>query len=257
MRAVIDMFLKMINAIPFIQPLIKVSDNGKKKIIGGEVLLRLSGKPSHTLERLLSSLDLSYNSITEQLLERVYVELSHINEDNRSRWNKAELFILCFNIHPSQVSDVGLNDLIKFYSPLYLNYGVKICLELIEWSPITLDSNFLLGLKALRCSGANIALDDYGCSYANLSILLSVCELVDMVKFNDVILNYAMTSSAAKEILFSITESLKSIGIETVIENIGTVMMESDAEKIGFDIYQGYLYCKPIECNLFIRRFLL
>lgn len=107
----------------------------------------------------------------------------------------------------------------------------QVVIELLE--EIKADFFFTNKVKYLKEKGYTIALDDFVASDLNSELL----ELADIIKV-DFLLN-------TKEETRRIAQHCKNLGKILVAEKIETEEMYEFAKKIGYDLFQGYFFCRP------------
>lgn len=103
----------------------------------------------------------------------------------------------------------------------------------------------------LRDAGYQVWMDDFGSEYSSLHLLkgyhfdLLKMDLDFMRDFNDV----------SRQIVRSITDMAKRIGIHTLCEGVETEEQFAFLQKIGCEKVQGYLFGKPVPYEKMVQQF--
>jgi EAL and modified HD-GYP domain-containing signal transduction protein len=109
----------------------------------------------------------------------------------------------------------------------------RVVLEVLE--DIELTEDVLTGVRALHADGYTIALDDYKFE-ARWDPLLLHCRIIKVD-----VLNLDLDLDSYQQ---QIAE-LKSMGLTLLAEKVETVEDFKCAERLGFDLFQGYFFAKP------------
>ena len=127
----------------------------------------------------------------------------------------------------------------------------KLRLEITE-SAIANDINTLKNLvDRLRRFGFVVEIDDFGSGYSSLNMLSSLS--VDVVKIDRVFLDSTTTDRKSREILKSVIQLVKNIGMSVITEGIEHEEQIKLLDDVGCDMYQGYYYSKPVKESEFIQ----
>ena len=119
----------------------------------------------------------------------------------------------------------------------------RIIFELTEQSPIDQDSQFE-AINILRLKGYNIAIDDFGSGYTNITNLHSIP--FNRLKVDRRLLHNISEDSFCQVAIDSILSMAQEVNAEVVLEGIEEIeqVVYSSRYK-GVDL-QGYYLCKPI-----------
>ncbi len=93
----------------------------------------------------------------------------------------------------------------------------------------------------LKEEGFRIALDDFVCNKEQLSRYEEYWPLFDMVKFD------ALDEGVDEALLYNVIEQLKQYGITLLAEKVEKLDIFLGYKKLGFDLFQGYYFAKPVE----------
>ncbi|MBN1385362.1 EAL domain-containing protein [Candidatus Woesearchaeota archaeon] len=102
-------------------------------------------------------------------------------------------------------------------------------------------------IRELHGLGFKIIIDDYGSENHQMRHLFRIQGLVSVVKVDkDVMMRAMPGQDFGTRLLKDVVEAAKEYNIRTVAEGLETPALLGAAEKIGFDLGQGYLIKKPI-----------
>lgn len=108
-------------------------------------------------------------------------------------------------------------------------------------------------LYHLKEYGHKLFIDDFGMGYTSIKYLES--NLFDVVKLDGSLTKSIMDKPRTREIVSSVTTLCKNLHMQVVAEYVETEEQRDALQAMGCDIYQGYLYSKPlsqIELLLFL-----
>ncbi|MDD3764389.1 MAG: bifunctional diguanylate cyclase/phosphodiesterase [Nevskiales bacterium] len=106
-------------------------------------------------------------------------------------------------------------------------------------------------LHALRAIGVKLALDDFGTGYSSISHLYRFD--IDRIKIDPVVSRAAAQNDRAAEIIRSMSELARRVGMSMVVEGVET---EEDALRLrdlGCAVQQGFLYSRAMPEEQFIE----
>ena len=107
----------------------------------------------------------------------------------------------------------------------------RVVLELLENQYV--DDALLAALRELRAAGYTIALDDFSWDEA----LIPLVQAVDIVKVDVMPMDTA-------DVIRNVT-ALRPYGVKLVAEKVETREEFNICAQLGFDLFQGYFFCKP------------
>lgn len=108
-------------------------------------------------------------------------------------------------------------------------------------------------LAQLRELGVRIAIDDFGMGHSSL-VYIKMFP-VQTIKIDGSLVRDVVTDKSDQEIISSICTLAKSLGMEAVSEYVETEAQRDMLEKLGVDVFQGWLYAKAMpaaECFKYI-----
>ncbi|WP_027858444.1 putative bifunctional diguanylate cyclase/phosphodiesterase [Marinobacterium jannaschii] len=172
------------------------------------------------------------------VLERAIADLAHWNRD------RERLLAVSINVSVGQLADE------VFASRLAeLLAGYQVPADLVELEiteSILMEGEYLEHCKALLCElkqlGVRIALDDFGTGYSSLSHLKELS--LDTLKIDRSFVQ-ALEEGAEAEVLRSIVEMSRRLGLSVVAEGVEQVQQEQILQQLGCDFFQGFYYARP------------
>ena len=120
-----------------------------------------------------------------------------------------------------------------------------ICVEITETAFIEDQKHVGHILDDLRRQNILVSLDDFGTGYSSMGILRSLP--IDELKIDKSFIDEIVTDMHAKQIVYSIIIIAKSLGLKVVAEGVEEMAQKEILDDLGCDIYQGYLFSKPLE----------
>ncbi|MCR5215924.1 MAG: GGDEF domain-containing phosphodiesterase [Lachnospiraceae bacterium] len=118
-------------------------------------------------------------------------------------------------------------------------------------SALTEDSTLQQNLKAIRNTGVEVWLDDFGSGYSSLNVLKEY--QLDVMKIDLVFLKHFHENEKSKKILQSIVTMADLIDLDTLTEGVEDEEQANFLESIGCKRLQGYLFGKPLPLKDFIE----
>ena len=170
-------------------------------------------------------------------------------------WKHSEFKDLHISINISP-KDMELMDVFKVITDLADKYDVdpsKLHLEITE-SVIIKNPSFVNNLIIrLKEAGFLIEIDDFGSGYSSLNMLKDINA--DVIKLDTGFLSKSLNEDRGEIILDSIIFMAKRLGIGTVTEGIETPNQFAMLNAMGCDVYQGYLFSKPVSVTDFETKY--
>lgn len=168
--------------------------------------------------------------------------------ENFERWSRSHLNIprVSVNVSAKRLED---KDLIEGLRKLAIKAGT-VSFELVE--SIFLDENDDLvtwNIDHIKELGIDIEIDDFGTGHASIVSLLNLRPR--RLKIDRQLITPITGSMAQRQLVASIIEIGKSLGIEVVAEGVETMEHARILKELGCDILQGYLFGRPMEAKAF------
>ncbi|SNY91845.1 diguanylate cyclase (GGDEF) domain-containing protein [Cohaesibacter sp. ES.047] len=131
-----------------------------------------------------------------------------------------------------------------------------------DWRSLTfelLESTFLdhsdtqvaANIRQIRNMGIEIEIDDFGTAYASIVSLTHL--LPHRLKIDRELIQPVINSTDQRELVHSIIQIGRTLGIGTVAEGVETMVHADILEAMGVDVLQGYAFCRPVTAERFLR----
>ncbi|MCG6229581.1 bifunctional diguanylate cyclase/phosphodiesterase [Vibrio furnissii] len=197
-----------------------------------------SVRPDHFISVAESSGDIL--SIGSFLLQKAMKEVNEILMPNTLPIS------LSINISVIQLLSEGFREqLISSFQEYNDNPNVTVQLEVTESVFIENKTYVIELLSKLKNDGFLISLDDFGTGYSSLSLFekLPLNEL----KLDKAFIDRVTESYRSEQMVHNIIMLAKSMGVKVVAEGVETKEQKLLLEKYGCDLFQGYLFSKPLD----------
>lgn len=172
-----------------------------------------------------------------------------------AEWKKAGIDkYISVNI---SVKDFYYGNLFEHFKQLVEKYDIspeKLNLEITESVVIDDNSIHKNTLKQLQEYGFKIEMDDFGSGYSSLSVLKNI--EIDVLKIDMGFLDVSKDENRENQIIASVVKMAKALKMKIISEGVETSAQAEILEKMGVDIFQGYLYSKPIPVQDFEKKYL-
>ncbi|MBV1952247.1 MAG: EAL domain-containing protein, partial [Cycloclasticus sp.] len=161
-------------------------------------------------------------------------------------WRKAgyELLPVAVNISGFHLHDESLSSFIKELARQYeLDPGL-LEVEITE-NALTGDTDSSIAtMKKLKKLDIKLSVDDFGTGYSSLSYLKKFP--IDVLKIDRSFINECAHNPDDAAICMAIISLAKSLGLKIVAEGVETLEQLDFIQQQGCDVYQGYLYSRPL-----------
>jgi diguanylate cyclase (GGDEF)-like protein len=118
---------------------------------------------------------------------------------------------------------------------------------LIEDQQTTLET-----IRTIRRMGVCFSLDDFGVGYSSLAYLAQYP--FSKVKIDRTFAKDITTNGPSRSIIETVCRLARDLGLNVVVEGIETEEQQREAEKLGIQYAQGYLFGKPAPAAIQIPR---
>lgn len=139
------------------------------------------------------------------------------------------------------------NDFEERFVSLVERYGMppeRLHVEVTE-GVFSVDEDTVLNiLEDLQQRGFPIAMDDFGTGYSSLSLLRKMP--IDVLKIDRGFLSASEDDERSRQVLESVINLAKSLGISTVCEGLETQEQVMLLHNLGCEIAQGFFFARPI-----------
>ena len=127
-----------------------------------------------------------------------------------------------------------------------------ISLEITESVFIDDKKHVMHILQEIKNQGIRISLDDFGTGYSSMSILRNLP--IDELKIDKTFIDDITTDRDTRQIVYSIIIIARSLGLKLVAEGVESREQKEILDEFGCDIYQGFLFAKPLNKEQLIRQ---
>jgi diguanylate cyclase (GGDEF)-like protein len=122
--------------------------------------------------------------------------------------------------------------------------GERLKLELTESALISDPDGIAEVLRALKATGATIAMDDFGTGYSNLATLQQLP--IDILKIDRSFITGMLADRDKVSIVRAILGLAAALGMDTVAEGVETNDVSQTLSALGCTYGQGYIYSRPL-----------
>lgn len=231
----------------YLQPQVRCSD---EKLTGAEALVRWI-TPEGEILYPTSFIDvLERAGFLYKLDKYIWTEAAK----TLSEWKERGIdYHIAVNISPR---DFYYLDIFTFFTDLVKAYDIdpsKLKLEVTE--TIFLEkSNFHAEiLRKLKNAGFCIEMDDFGSGYSSLKMLRNID--IDVLKIDMEFVQKTENKERSEIILSSIVQMAKELDITIIVEGIEDEQQAEYLKSIGCDLFQGFLYSKPVPLSTFCETY--
>ena len=170
-------------------------------------------------------------------------------------WKHTEFRDLYISVNVSP-RDMEFMDVYDVISGLVNKYDIdpsKLHLEITESAVMRNPETVSDMILKLKDDGFVIEIDDFGSGYSSLNMLKDI--KADVVKIDMGFLRKSENEDRSRIILDSVIYMAKRLGMYTVTEGVETTKQFEELSSMGCDVYQGYLFSKPISVMEFEKKY--
>ena len=173
------------------------------------------------------------------------------------RWRAAGLQAvrIAVNVSPLQLRDRGFIDELRQIIGVDPHAAAGLELEITESVLMEDVKHSITTLEAIRKMGIVLAIDDFGTGFSSLSHLARLP--VDTLKIDRSFVTSMTSGPQGLALVSTIINLAHSLKLKVVAEGVETDEQSRLLRLLGCDEMQGYLFSKPVACDLFEASFLL
>jgi EAL domain-containing protein (putative c-di-GMP-specific phosphodiesterase class I) len=112
----------------------------------------------------------------------------------------------------------------------------------------------IVNLQAIRALGISIAIDDFGTGFSSLSYLARLP--VDTLKIDRSFVTDITAGPGGLALVATIISLAHALNLKVVAEGVETDEQSRLLHLLNCDEMQGYLFSKPLPCEIFETRYL-
>lgn len=154
---------------------------------------------------------------------------------------------LAINISITNLHQPDFSSRVKNYIDLNHLDPDHLKLEITERKFLLDEKDSLNNLKNLIKTGIRISIDDFGVGYTSINNFRQF--EIDALKIDRTFIKNIHTDLKNQSIIKGVLMMAKELGIKTIAEGIETKDEFQKARDMGFDLFQGYYICKPLNYN--------
>ena len=127
----------------------------------------------------------------------------------------------------------------------------KLWIEITEQDALASTSEIVQKLNRLKANGHKLLIDDFGMGHTSINYLQT--NLFDVVKLDGCITRTVLENSRNQDIISSIVYLSQSLNFMIISEYVENANQRDKLEELGCDVFQGYLYSKPVPLDEFMK----
>ena len=233
--------------------------NQEKNIVGAEALLRLTTSDNQNISPAI------FIPIAEQngLMPAIGNWVIQAAFEQVRQWKKKGLKppIISINLSTTQLDDhrIENQNSIARIAEKYCTSGKDLQskdfkFEITETTTFSNTADAIGELKNLAKMGFKISIDDFGAGFASLERLrgFPANEIKLDKDFTKNVVENQLDSSLVK----AVTHLAKDLNMNLVAEGVETLEQFIKLDELGCDLFQGYLFEKPLPASQFADRYL-
>ena len=125
----------------------------------------------------------------------------------------------------------------------------NLLLEITESAYTEKTDQIITNVKKLRKNGFYIEMDDFGCGYSSLSMLLDMP--IDALKLDMVFIRTAFSANGNTRMIEITLDISRSLSVPMIAEGVETGEQVTALKELGCDIVQGYWFSRPVPADEF------
>ena len=161
---------------------------------------------------------------------------------------------LSVNISPK---DMAFIDIYEHFTSLVEKYQISpknLHLEITETAILLNVKTQIHLIKKLREYGFIVEMDDFGSGYSSFNMLKNFN--FDVIKIDMEFLHETLNIERSRKILQSIISLSRELGMSVIVEGIEQESQQKTLSAMGCDLFQGYLFDKPLEISEFEKKYM-
>jgi len=172
------------------------------------------------------------------------------------RWRTAGLAAvrISVNVSPLQLRNRGFIAEIEQVIGIDAHAAAGLELEITESLIMEDVQHNIASLQSIRAMGVTIAIDDFGTGFSSLSYLAKLP--VDTLKIDRMFVNEMTAAPEGLALVSTIITLAHSLKLKVVAEGVETEEQSRLLRSLSCDEMQGFLFSKPVPCEIFETRFL-
>jgi len=222
---------------------------GSTRVIGAEALVRWEKQDGAYMypNDFIPELERS-----GRVIELDYFVYRKVFQKLRERLDEGKPVVpVSLNVSRAHMKNLAIYDYVK---ELFKKYKIPphyIEFELTESMYVDDFETFRPMIDEFRAAGGRISMDDFGSGYSSLNLLTDLP--IDTLKVDKVFLRHGELLENEKIILSCVIEMAKKLKLDVICEGVETKSQSQFLSRMGCDMFQGFLYSRPIPEEDFYR----
>ena len=151
---------------------------------------------------------------------------------------------MAINISPRQFFQTNfVNEVLEALEETGINSSL-LKFEITEGLILDDVDSAIIKMKKLKRRGVEFSLDDFGTGYSSLAYLTKLP--LSQLKIDQSFVSGIGHNARPSIIIKTIIAMSKNLGLEVVAEGVETKAQFDFLEPLGCELYQGYLFSKPM-----------
>ena len=167
----------------------------------------------------------------------------------QQRTRQKPIFSVSVNVSRINLYDPKLTDKLL---DITKNNGItadNLLLEITESAYTEKNDQIITTVKNLRKLGFYIEMDDFGCGYSSLSMLIDMP--IDALKLDIQFIRSAFKEQKDTRLLEAMIGLAKSFEVPTIAEGVETAEQYEELKAMGCNVIQGYYFSRPLPADEF------
>ena len=187
------------------------------------------------------------NGLIQELDQYVWSQTASQIRDWKERLNitlPISVNVSRINLYDSELTD----KLLSITKTNRISTG-NLLLEITESAYTEKTEQIITTVKNLRKLGFFIEMDDFGCGYSSLSMLIDMP--IDALKLDIQFIRSAFKEQKDTRLLEAMIGLAKSFEVPTIAEGVETAEQYAELKALGCNIIQGYYFSRPLPADEF------
>ena len=227
----------------FLQPIC----NYTGRIVGAEALMRWVKKDGTILPPYEFIQIIEENGMIVPVGEEVLRQVCEVLDSTRN-----SLAFVDINVSPVQLRDQKMADRFIEITKAYQIEPSKIVLEITENILIDMNDVVKSNIDKLLDNGFELCIDDFGTGYSSLSYLTLLP--LRKIKIDRSFVFKLPEDRKSIKLLEAIYNITRAFQLEAIPEGVENEKQLEILSMIGYKLFQGYLFSKPLPIDEFLKR---
>lgn len=165
-----------------------------------------------------------------------------------AKWAREGLAIsIAVNLSPAQLVERTLVDRVAGFLERYRIGADMIHMEVTESMMLNDPEEAIVHLQRLRNLGITLSIDDFGTGYSSMAYLKRLP--VNRIKLDRSFIQQIATDPREADLCAGIIALAHKLGLSVVAEGVETIEQKQILAAMDCDLFQGYLFSKPLPGN--------